>query len=234
MKRVNKLLFLILAFFINVVYIYAADFTSSVSGTSKIYPGESFTITFGVKNVNTIYGLSSSLSYDKSKLSIKSSKGLNGFTLTLGSNAVVDSSSGKGGSISLFSITFKALDSFVPGEDTTISFSQIEAGDGDNLYSSANTSIKISMLEPKSKNNKLSSLTLNDEQLDLSKKTHTITVDNDVTSINIAATPEDTKSKVNGTGKKTLKLYSNKFTITITSESGAKNTYTIIVIRKYL
>ena len=61
-----------------------------------------------------------------------------------------------------------------------------------------------------------------------SKTSYTLS-DNPGTSINISATPNDSKASVAGTGDKTLKYGKNTFNIDVTAENGSKKTYTIIV-----
>ncbi len=232
MKKLKIFIVLFFTLFINTVLVSAADFNTYLSGNTKIYPGESTTITFGVKNSKAIYGLSTLLKYDKDKLEITSSKGLNGFGLTLGSSAVVDSTSSKSGKFTLFSITFKAKSSFEVGQSTLISFSNVESGDGDNLYIGSNTSITINMLAPKSSNNNFSYIKLDGNDLDLNKNSYSTTVDNSVDTVVIEAAKEDPLAKLSGTGTKSLKLYSNKFSLVVTAENGTKKTYVINIIRK--
>ena len=64
-------------------------------------------------------------------------------------------------------------------------------------------------------------------------KTYTIGVTKDVDKITISAVKKDEKQKVEGEVKdKTLNYGENKFTLTVTSESGVKNAYTITVNRE--
>jgi hypothetical protein len=60
---------------------------------------------------------------------------------------------------------------------------------------------------------------------------YTITVPNNVNSINITAEANNTKATVAGAGTKSLAVGSNSFSIAITAENGAKQTYSITVTR---
>lgn len=84
-----------------------------------------------------------------------------------------------------------------------------------------------------STNNNLKELTIegfNTEKID--NNNYSLTVDNDITSININATTEDEKAKVDGNGTKELNIGENNIEITITAENGAQNKINIKVIRK--
>ena len=61
-----------------------------------------------------------------------------------------------------------------------------------------------------------------------SKTSYTLN-DNSKTSINISATPNDSKASVSGIGSKNLDYGKNTFNIVVTAENGSKKTYTIIV-----
>ena len=55
---------------------------------------------------------------------------------------------------------------------------------------------------------------------------------NDVTSINIKATAEDSKSKVTGTGSHDINVGENNIEVVVTAENGSKNKINIKVTRK--
>ncbi len=66
-----------------------------------------------------------------------------------------------------------------------------------------------------------------------SSKTYAVTVTTEIDKITISAEKNDTTQKVEGTIKdKALAYGENKFTLTVTSESGVKGTYTITVTRE--
>ena len=70
--------------------------------------------------------------------------------------------------------------------------------------------------------------------IDFNKNTTTyiIKVEHNVSNVNISAIAEDNKATINGTGKKTLKDYTNEFNVVVKAENGANRTYTIKVVRK--
>ena len=91
----------------------------------------------------------------------------------------------------------------------------------------------INVEDNRSKNNRIKDITIDGFELTkVDANNYTLTVGNDVDSINVNATAEDTKSKVSGTGVHELNIGENKIEIIVTSESGLKNKITITVNRK--
>lgn len=88
----------------------------------------------------------------------------------------------------------------------------------------------------RSTNNYLASLGLSVGEITFNKLTqaYTVVVDHAVTSITIAATPEDNKARVSGDGVKTLKIYTNTFEIVVTAENQTRRTYTLNIVRRDL
>lgn len=64
------------------------------------------------------------------------------------------------------------------------------------------------------------------------KTEYSVNVPNNVTSINVYATASSSKAKVSGTGNKSLKEGTNKFSVTVIAEAGNTKTYTISVNRE--
>lgn len=96
--------------------------------------------------------------------------------------------------------------------------------------------IIISRNDYRSANNYLGSLGLSVGELTFNKTTqaYTVVVDNSVTRITIAATPEDSKASVSGDGTKTLNVYTNTFNIVVTAENQTQRTYTLNIVRRDL
>ena len=84
-----------------------------------------------------------------------------------------------------------------------------------------------------SKNNNIKNLSVEGYELvKVDNNNYTLTVTNDVTSISINATAEDSKAKVTGTGTKELVVGENNIEVIVTSESGSQNKINIKVTRK--
>ena len=84
-----------------------------------------------------------------------------------------------------------------------------------------------------SKNNNIKSLSVEGYQLvKVDNNNYTLTVSNDVSSVNVTATTEDAKAKVSGIGSHKLQVGENNIGVIVTSESGAQNKINIKVTRK--
>ena len=234
MKKIKWTLFVITFLMFFIPNVHAANIKTYVNGTSSIYPGDNIKVSVGVSGAPLLYGFTGKVSYDTSKLKLQKSSGLSGFSVLLGQNLTADSASGKKGSFSFLELVFVPTSNFKSGERTTISFSNVETSDGENTLSCTNSSLTVTMQTPKSKNNYLSSLKVDKGNINFKKNkdTYSIVVENDVTKVVIDGKAEDNKAKVTGLGTKNLNVYENTFKIVVTSESGVKKTYTIVVTRK--
>ena len=84
-----------------------------------------------------------------------------------------------------------------------------------------------------SNNNNLKELSLEGHKLEkVDNNNYTLTVSNNVTSVNINATAEDAKANVSGTGSHELQVGENNIEVIVTAESGAQNKINIKVTRK--
>ena len=96
-----------------------------------------------------------------------------------------------------------------------------------NKPSNSNTNSNLS------KNNNLKELSVTGYTLNKKDNNHyTLSVGNNITSIEIKAETEDPKANVTGVGKKELKMGDNSFDIIVTSESGIQNKINLKVTRK--
>ncbi|MBR6689505.1 MAG: cadherin-like beta sandwich domain-containing protein [Clostridia bacterium] len=113
----------------------------------------------------------------------------------------------------------------------TVKLTDVATYDKEPLTNTYKITVKVT--EPKSKNNNLSSISVDGYKLvKKSDTSYTLDVGNSVTKITIKATAADDKASVTGTGTKTLKEGKNTFNVIVTAESGAKKTYVITVTRK--
>ena len=84
-----------------------------------------------------------------------------------------------------------------------------------------------------SNNNNIKSLNVEGyELIKVDNNNYTLTVSNDVASININATAEDSKATVSGVGNHDLNVGENNIEVVITAESGAQNKINIKITRK--
>lgn len=229
---IKKTLLILLNFLILIPTVKAADFTTSLEGTSTINAGDSFNLALKVSG-NNIWGITAGLSYDNSKLTLESYTADNGFTATVGSNIVLDSTSGHNGTFTVLNLKFKASSSFVAGQSTMINIVNPKGSTDSVMLTGVETSKKITVNIPKSNNNYLSNLTVNGTVIKgFNKETKTYSLGNtDDTTIDIGATKEDEKATVSGTGSKTLNYGRNEFEVVVRAENGNTAVYKIIITR---
>lgn len=85
----------------------------------------------------------------------------------------------------------------------------------------------------KSTNNNLKNLSIDGfELVKVDSNNYTLTVSNDIDSINVNASAEDSKANVTGIGTKKLQVGENNIEVIITSESGSQNKINIKITRK--
>ena len=129
------------------------------------------------------------------------------------------------------SVSVKVTGKAVGTATITVKLSDAATFDEEVLNKTYKITVKVT--EPKSKNNNLSSISVDGYKLvKKSDTSYTLDVGNSVSKITIKASADDSKASVSGTGTKSLKEGKNTFNIVVTAESGAKKTYVITVNRK--
>ena len=102
-----------------------------------------------------------------------------------------------------------------------------------NNKSHNNKTTNNSTKDNKSKNNNIKDLTIDGYKLTkINNNNYSLTVPYYIENINVKATAQDSKAKVSGTGKHTLKVGQNNIEIVVTAENGSKNKINIKVNRK--
>lgn len=130
------------------------------------------------------------------------------------------------------SVTVGTLKIKMPSSGSaTVSLSNVAGSDSSYATLSGNSSSKT--ISVQSNVNTLSALSVSGGTLSpaFSSNTTSYTTTVDSSSTNITATATDSKSSISGTGTKSLAYGKNTFSIVVTSESGVKKTYTIVVTR---
>lgn len=106
---------------------------------------------------------------------------------------------------------------------------------GTNNNVSNNNSNNNNNTATKSSNAFLGKLQVNVEGLtpnfNKNKYSYTLAIEPNINSINVTATPEDSKAKVNVWGNTELKEGDNTISIVVTAQNGAQKTYTIIATK---
>ncbi len=129
-----------------------------------------------------------------------------------------------------FSVTCKATSIGAIGFTVT---GDITSADGTNSNVNLSKRVTVTAVRPKSNDNFLKSLTVDEYELipNFNKETleYSVIVPSTVDKININAVKNDSTAKVDGAGEKEVVEGSNEFNINVISESGATRTYKIIV-----
>jgi len=122
-------------------------------------------------------------------------------------------------------------DEDITGKLYTINITVVEPSS--NNKPNVNNNLNVNNNNNKSKNNKIKELTVEGYELTkVDENNYSLSLSNDVTSININAVAEDSKATINGNGVKELQVGENIIEIIIRAENGSQNKITIKVTRK--
>ncbi|MBR1416802.1 MAG: cadherin-like beta sandwich domain-containing protein [Bacilli bacterium] len=230
MKKVlNYLLVLLMTISIVPVNIKAAVGSINVDGAT-IEVGEEKTLNIGLSS-----GIAAVDGYVESNdpscvevVSVTSSNGSGNYfmEITTSVNPLTT-----GGSIKIKGL--KVCETTLKIYDASVTTQSEEADEGVSFTSGL---IKVGEAAPaKSSDATLSSLTVSKGSLSpafsSNVTTYTVNVDNDVDSIDVAATVNDSKATVSGTGTKSLAVGDNSISVIVTAEDGTQKTYSIKVTR---
>ena len=220
-----------------------------LSNVETVQQGQEITITIKVKDIvdidGGVAGLSAKLEYDSTKLEKVGDKtsSLNGFMLVEGNTIELAKYPGVTADTEIAKFVFKAK---ATGE-TQVKLTNVEVANGTDTFplgKEVTKTITITAannppVDPDtqlSNNNYLSSLLVDGTMInDFNKETLTYTlsaVENDKTTIELSATAEDAKAKIEGTGTKELKEGKNTFEIVVTAEDETTKTYKVEIERK--
>ncbi len=235
MKKIFRILLIVLLCHMFVPNVDAASASLKMSPSSKLMVvGDKVSITISLSSSAAIGSWNFTVNYDSNYLSYVSSN-LEGSIQGV-NNATNGSTKSK-----TYTITFKAK----KAGSTTLSFKNVDViswAETSMSVSKGSSSIKImskeQYLASLSSNNNLSSLSVDGYSLEpkfsKDKTSYSLTVPNDVKTINVKATKSDSSASIKGTGKRNLKEGSNKINVVVTAENGNEKTYTINVTVKEL
>ena len=238
MKKINLLITLIVLMFVSRLTVMAASATLSVSSDS-VEVGDSFTVSvkmvdaaaWDVKvnavgpvddcKINDVNATDDGKNTSKTFSTTCTTNGVGTVTLTLSGDITTVIGDIDSGNFSDENKTISGNVAVTVKEKTIPETKPVTPTNNDDKK------------EEKSTNNKLKDLVVEGHSLEkVDDSNYTLTVLNNVSSVNIKVTPEDAKSKVTGDGNKELKVGENLFEIVITSESGKKNKITLKITRK--
>ena len=210
---------------------FAATSISISTSKSSVAPGETFTVTVSAKGAGPVTATVKNGSGGKTEFLDNNSYS---FQCTAGSSgSVTISASG-------------TLGDYDTGEDTnrsatpkSVSIVQPSSGNGSSSSGGTTTKKPTTTTKPtekkeekKSTDSTLSSLSIAEgaitPEFNRDVKEYAITVPNEVTKLNITATPTDSKASVSVTEYKELKEGENTITISVTAEDGTTKTDYVI------
>lgn len=213
MKKVKIICLLIISFMFSITSVYAGGSASLSVSKGTIENGSSVTATVKVSGTAAW------------NISINSAGSTSGCTQKF----VGDSGTGENTSKS-FSVTCKATS--VGVINFTMS-GDITSSDGSNSKISGTKQVTVTVPREKSKNNKLSSLSVEGYEIspkfDANTNEYSVVVPSTIDKINIVAKKADGYAKLEGTGEKNVEEGANTFEIIVTSETGVANTYKLTV-----
>ena len=231
--------------FVLIPNVNAASASIQVSSNSSVYNGSNITVSVVISNVNVnggIVGVGGFLNYDTSYFDLVSASPTTSpyafkTTNTPGSSKIAGqdftNEVGIKSTTTIVTYVFKAKKI----GNSVFRLSDIELSGADSGIVPPTISNKtVAITEPPSSNNNLSSLSVSVGSLNpgFSKGNtgYSVSVDSNVTSIEIRATAEDGGARVEGTGTKGLNYGNNTLGIRVIAPSGAEKVYTITVNRK--
>lgn len=226
---------LLLSMIYSPIVVIAQSVSMTVSSVSTIQRGNEFTVTIGVSNAPTLYGIDAALSYDRTKITLLRAEGLNGFVQpTVGTRFNTTNNAGRRGTYNMVRLVFRATSSFVVGDTTTIRVSDIKLSDLTKDLIGNNLSWSITMINPPlSSNANLSTLVIDEFDLDFNPEitTYQIDLENQINQIVIDAKPADSSATVNLESIYSLAVGSNRIEIVVIAANGTTKTYQLTIVR---
>lgn len=235
MKKVVKYLSIIICtFIISISYVKATSYDVWVTSTTMVV-GNSITLTIKGNDLTGRINLSSNssnISLEKSNVWIENNSQSITITAKSAGTATITfipeegMSNNNGDPVSLGNKT------------VTITVNSKPTSNPSNGGHKTGTTTTPKPTKKKSSNNNLSSLTIEDYNLDKEFKKevteYSVVVENDVKKIKINAQLDDSSAKVTGIGEVEVKEGINKLEIKVTAENGSTRTYTLNVTVKEL
>jgi len=195
-------------------FAYAASSLSIAAGSTSLTVGSSTTLTIRANNVTGRINITSS---NPGVISLSSSSEW----VENGSVTVRATAKAAGSAY----ITVSSADT---SDSTT--------GETVNVSTGVNLNSKEIVIDTRSSNNYLSSLSVDGYELspafNANTNNYTLSVGHEVPSLNVSAIPADNKSRTVVDGNLDLVAGENNVTVTVTAENGYKRVYTIVVTKE--
>ena len=234
MKKINILIIALISIFAFNINVYAASGSLSTN-TGSVYVGDSFTVYANI-NGAAAWNVHVSASGPVSGCSINQADATSDALDTNKSFSATCTATATGTiTVTLSGDVTSAIDGnavYISGTKN-ITVSNRPSQPSNNPSTNNNTNNTPKEEDNRSKNNNIKDISVENYSLTkIDNNNYTLTVPNDVTSINIKATPEDSKSKITGTGNHNINVGENNIEIIVTAENGTENKINIKVTRK--
>ena len=218
---------------------YASSAKASFIGPGTVRAGDTITVSFQL-NGNGVYGLSGTLSYDESQVTLSKveAKIASPWVVEFADNDFViydnNLSTPINGNITLFTATF-TVKNLPSGTTVNISCVNVMASDTIADIKIGEVTYTATIAEPLSGNNDLKSLTIGNTTITPSFSAgvtnYAVSVPYEISKLDITAVAADEKAKVEVTSPNLAVNDITKVTIKVTAENGAIKTYIISVKR---
>ena len=234
MKKIKLILFGLICLLGVPFTVDAASAKITVSAPSSVVVGNTITVTVKLSSSSSIGSWEMDLNYNSDYLKMTSAGGEGGGT------SMVNSSSGT--KSKTYTFKFKALKSgttkiSVPSY-AVYAFTDFEEMSVTTVSDSVRIMTQSELEATYSSDAYLKSLTVGSYDLNPKFKKdvyeYSVEVENDVTSVKISASKNDSRSDVSGTGEFNLEEGNNVYEITVTAQKGNQLTYKVNVYRKEL
>lgn len=242
MKKIKFLLISLISIFAFNINVFAASGNLSVSSGS-VYAGDSFKVTVNVNSaaawnihvsargpvsgcsINQADATSDAMDTNKSFSTTCIATGTGTITITL-SGDVTSASNGK--AVNVSGNRNVIVSQRITSQQSSKNNNSNDGNNKNNHYSNSSNN-----KDSRSTNNKIRELLVEGYELvKVDNNNYSLSVPNDVTSINIRATAVDSKAKVTGLGVHNLNVGENNIEVIITAENGTQNKINVKVTRK--
>ena len=250
MKKIKLLFISLISIFAFNINAFAASGSFSVSSES-VYVGDSFTVTASISSAaawNVHVSASGPVSgctinqadatadaMDTNKTFSATCKATGEGTITVRLSGDVTSAS-DGNAVNISGIrNINVFQKPTPPENNNNSNNNTPSNNvpSNNNNNRSNTSSKNNYSDNRSKNNNIKEISVDGyELIKVDENNYTLVVSNDVESIKINATAEDSKAQVTGAGNHDINIGENNIEVIVTAEDGSQNKINIKVTRK--
>ena len=218
---------------------FAADAGASLTGPRTVRAGDTITVSFALSG-SDIYGVSGTLSYDRSQLTLvrTAQQIASPWVVEFNGNAFVaydnNLSAPINGSKTIFTATF-TVKNVEAGTSIKVACNGVTASDGSADTSIGAVTYAATIVAPLSTNNNLGSLVVEDAVISpafsAGTTSYTVSVPYEVSHLRVSAEAADYRATVTVDSPELIVNGTTTVSVTVTAENGATKTYTIFVAR---